>query len=173
MDSLAYATGSVCFVFLLDMANADDDVLKKLRKKYAAPFPLPAIIILTFMIVMFVTSCIVFWTIWYRRRQRALAMLQPTPCVPPSLSPAPAPGPVVSGVPTYMQPEAHPLIPGASTSLTTLNTHQKDFQEDRSPPYSKNGFYYDHSSTSTPQLPTAPIPPAPSAPPQPPPPYGS
>lgn len=167
MDSLAYSTGSICFVFLFDMANAEDDIHKKLREKYSA-FPLPAIIILTFMVVMFVSSCIAFWIIWYRRRQRVLGMLQPTPCMPPSLSPAP--GPVVSGMPTYMRPEARPLIPSASTFPATVNTCQKDFQEDASPPYVKNGFYCDHSSTSPPQLPTAPIP---SAPPQPPPPYGS
>lgn len=163
MDRLTCASGSICFILLLDVANADGDLHKRLRKK-PVDYTLTAIMVSSFLAFLIVVSCVIFWCTWWCRRHRGLGMLQPTPCVPPSLSPAP--GPVVSGVPTYVQPETHPLVPGASTSLTTLSTQQKGFQEDRSPPYPKGGSYYDHSGTSLPQLPTAPMPP------QPPPPYG-
>lgn len=171
MDGLAYAVGSICFILLLNMVNADDDFHEKWRRKHST-VPLAAIIVPIFMAFMFMTGCIFFWIIWYRRRMRAMAMLQPSPCVPPPMGPAPVQGPMVSGAPTYAHSEEHPLIPGGSTSLTTLNTPQKGFQEGRSSPYPTNGYYCDQS-TSLPQLPTEPMAPMPSAPPQPPPPYGN
>ncbi|XP_049515321.1 atrophin-1-like isoform X1 [Dermacentor silvarum] len=170
MDRLTHATGSICFI-LLHMANADDDFREKMRKKYAKPaLPFWAIITVILILATFVTSCIMFWCVFYPRRRQALAMMQSGPYEPPTLGPAPIPGPVMSGAPTRSHPEAYPLIPGGSASLNMLNTQQKGCQEERSPLYPKDGFYSDYSSSSLPQLPTATMP---SAPPQPPPPYGN
>lgn len=167
MDRLTHATGSICFI-LLHMANADDDFREKMRKKYAKPaLPFWAIITVILILATFVTSCIMFWCVFYPRRRQALAMVQSSPS-----SSGPAPGPMVSGAPAHTYLEAYPLIPGASRSLTTLNTQQRGFQEERSPPYPKNELYSDHSSTSLPQLLTTSSS-VPSAPPQPLPPYGN
>ncbi|XP_075528611.1 uncharacterized protein LOC142560408 isoform X1 [Dermacentor variabilis] len=171
MDRLTHAPGSICFILLSNMVNGDNDFLEKMRKKYAKPaLPFWAIITIILILSTFVTSCIMFWCVFYPRRRQALvsAMTQSSPCVPPSLGPSP--GPMVSGAPAHSYLEAYPLVPGASTSLTSLNTQRRGFQEERSPPYPKNGLHSDHSSASLPQLPTASMP---SAPPQPLPPYGN
>lgn len=144
-----------------------------MRKKYSkTPFSVTAIIAITVIVptAISVACCAIYWAHLYYRRQRALAMMQSGPYEPPTLGPAPIPGPVMSGAPTRSHPEAYPLIPGGSASLNMLNTQQKGCQEERSPLYPKDGFYSDYSSSSLPQLPTATMP---SAPPQPPPPYGN
>ncbi|XP_054920315.1 uncharacterized protein [Dermacentor andersoni] len=167
MDRLTHAAGSICFILLSNLVNGDD-FLEKMRKKHAKPaLPFWAIITIILISSVFVTSCVMFWCFFYLRRRQALALQVMTQ--PPSLGPAS--GPTVSGAPAHSYLEAYPLIPGASTSLTSLNTQRRGFQEERSPPYPKNGLYSDHSSASLPQLPTASMPSVPSAPPQPLPPY--
>ncbi|XP_054920314.1 uncharacterized protein [Dermacentor andersoni] len=170
MDRLTHAAGSICFILLSNLVNGDD-FLEKMRKKHAKPaLPFWAIITIILISSVFVTSCVMFWCFFYLRRRQALAAMQSGFYVPPTLGPAPIPSPVMSGAPTCSHPEAYPLIPGTSTSLTTLNTQQKGFQEERSPLYPKDGFYSDYNSSSLPQLPTATMS---SAPPQPLPPYGN
>ncbi|XP_054920313.1 uncharacterized protein [Dermacentor andersoni] len=172
MDRLTHAAGSICFILLSNLVNGDD-FLEKTRKKYSkTPMSVTTVVLLAvgLPLTVLVACCAFFWAVWYYGRQRALAAMQSGFYVPPTLGPAPIPSPVMSGAPTCSHPEAYPLIPGTSTSLTTLNTQQKGFQEERSPLYPKDGFYSDYNSSSLPQLPTATMS---SAPPQPLPPYGN
>ncbi|XP_065293937.1 uncharacterized protein [Dermacentor albipictus] len=157
MDRLAHATGSICFILLTNMVNGDD-FLEKMRDD---SWPLPATLIIAFMVVLSLLFCVISLCACYRRRQRLWAVTQSSPYVAPSLSPGPVPGPVMSGAASHTHPEARPLIPGASTYLSTPNTEQRGFPEERSPPYSKDGFYSDHVYR---QLPKAPVPSAPHPP---------
>ncbi|KAL1430715.1 hypothetical protein MTO96_002318 [Rhipicephalus appendiculatus] len=78
MDRLTYAGGTICFILLLDVANADGDYHRKWRKK-SVDYTLTAIMISSFVAVLIVVSCVIFWCTWWCRRHRGLAMLQSTP----------------------------------------------------------------------------------------------
>ncbi|XP_075528613.1 uncharacterized protein LOC142560408 isoform X3 [Dermacentor variabilis] len=158
MDRLTHAPGSICFILLSNMVNGDNDFLEKMRDD---SWPLPAILIIAIMVVLSLLFCVISLCACYRRRQRLWAMTQSSPCMPLSLGPAPIPGPVMSGAASHTHPEARPLMLGASTYLISPNTEQRGFQEERCPPYSKDGFYSDHVY---PQPPKAPVPSAPHPP---------
>ncbi|KAK8765195.1 hypothetical protein V5799_032192 [Amblyomma americanum] len=111
--------GGICIgSFLWNVVHSSDfeDARKKMREKMDRSFTVARFVVPMIMVLMFVGSCVIFWCIWYHRRQRFWAMQQQQQCrMPPPLAPAPGPGPVTSGATTFGHSEVNPLIPRAVT----------------------------------------------------------
>lgn len=159
MDSMTWcAVGFVCIGLLLSVVQADDD---RMRAQHHGSFWTIPIIVTVFMVLTFLLTCGIFGYFWYRRRQRMLGMLQPSPCMPAA--------PITSGAMNHGQPETHALLPGAITHSALPNQQQK-WDQQLSEHHPEVGPDISHKGIPPSQPSAAPIP---SAPLESPPPYGS
>lgn len=166
------AVGYICVCsFLWNVAHSFDfdEHQKKVREEmesFDRSFTVARVVVPIVMVLMFLGSCVIFWCIWYHRRQRFWAMQEQQRHVPPRLAPAPGPGPVTAGATTFRHSEVNPLIPRAVTPPPPA-----PYQPQPATSYPTEGPYTNFSSAPSAQPFSGPA--MPSAPPEPPPPYNT
>lgn len=151
----------VCIGLLVSVAHADDD--DDLRAQHRGSFwtiTLP-VIVTVFMMLTTLLICGIFGYFWYRRRQRILGMLQPSPCMPAA--------PITSGAMNHGEPEMRALLSGAITHSALPNLQQK-WDQQLSEHHPEVGPDISHKGIPLSQPSAAPMP---SAPLELPPPYGN
>uniref|UniRef100_A0A1E1X205 Putative secreted peptide n=1 Tax=Amblyomma aureolatum TaxID=187763 RepID=A0A1E1X205_9ACAR len=168
---MEHTTGCICiFSFLWNAAYSSDfeESRKKIREEmesFDRSFTVARVVVPIVMVLMFLGSCVIFWCIWYHRRQRFFAMQEQQRHVPPRLAPAPGPGPVTSGATSFGHSEVNPLISRAVTPPPAPYPPQPAMSYPTEGPYSN----FNCAPSAQPCSGTA----MPSAPPEPPPPYNT